>query len=71
MARQKTMYKLVGRYVIGNDTIYYALISENGKEVRYTEEQMAFIVGREQVVNVRAQLYHDKILFIGAFYIEI
>lgn len=65
MARQKTMYKLVGRYVIGNDTIYYALISENGKEVRYTEEQMAFIVGREQVINVRAQLYQNKVLFRG------
>lgn len=65
MARQKTLYKLVGRYVIGNDTVYYCLISEDGKEVKHTEEQMAFAVGREQVVNVRAQLYKDKVLFRG------
>ena len=65
MTRQRTLYKLVGRYAIGNDTVYYALISENGKEVRYTEEQMAFVVGREQVINVKAQLYKDKILFRG------
>lgn len=60
MARQRTMYKLIGRYVRGNDTVYYGLMSDSGKEVKYTEEQMAFIVGREQVVNVRVQLYHDK-----------
>ena len=33
MARQKTLYKLVGRYVRGNDTVYYGLISEDGKEL--------------------------------------
>lgn len=65
MARQKIQYKLVGRYARGNDTVYYGLISENGKEVRYTEEQMAFAVGREQVINVKAQLYQDKVLFRG------
>ena len=27
MARQKTMYKLIGRYVRGNDAIYYGLMS--------------------------------------------
>ena len=63
MTRQRTLYKLVGRYAIGNDTVYYALISENGKEVRYTEEQMAFVVGREQVINVKGQLYKDKVHF--------
>ena len=65
MARQKIQYKLVGRYVRCNDTVYYGLISENGKEVRYTEEQMAFAVGRDQVINVKAQLYQDKVLFRG------
>ena len=65
MARQRIQYKLVGRYVKGNDTVYYGLISENGKEVRYTEEQMAFAVGRDQVINVKAQLYQDKVLFRG------
>ena len=65
MARQKIQYRLVGRYVRGNDTVYYGLISENGNEVRYTEEQMAFAVGRDQVVNVKAQLYQNKVLFRG------
>lgn len=65
MARQRIQYKLVGRYVRGNDTVYYGLISENGKEVKYTEEQMAFAVGRDQVINVKAQLYQDKVLFRG------
>ena len=65
MGRQRTLYKLVGRYVRGNDTVYYGLISENGNEVRYTYEQMAFAVGRDQVINVNAQLYKDKVLFRG------
>ena len=63
MARQRTMHKLIGRYVRGNDTVYYGLISDSGKEVKYTEEQTAFIVGRDQVVNVKAQLYHDIVLY--------
>ena len=65
MGRQRTKYKLVGRYVRGNDTVYYGLISENGEEVKYTEEQMAFVVGRGQVINVTAQLYQSKVLFRG------
>lgn len=65
MGRQRTKYKLVGRYVRDNDTVYYGLISENGDEVKYTEEQMAFVVGRDQVINVTAQLYQSKVLFRG------
>lgn len=65
MSRQRTKYKLIGRYMRGNDTVYYGLISEDGKEVKYTEEQMAFIVGRGQVINITAQLYNGKILFRG------
>lgn len=65
MARQRTQYKLVGRYLRGNDTVYYGLITPEGKEVRATEEVMAYYVGREQVINVRAQLYQNKVLFRG------
>lgn len=65
MGRQGTLYKLIGRYVRGNDTVYYGLISENGEEVKYTEEQMAFIVGRGRVINVTAQLYQNKVQFRG------
>lgn len=70
MVRQRTMYKLMGRYVRGNDTVYYGLMSDSGKEVKYKEEQMAFIVGRDQVVNVKVQLYHDKVLFRGIPFTE-
>lgn len=42
MARQRTQYKLIGRYMNGKDTIYYVLVSEDGKEIQYSEEQMAF-----------------------------
>lgn len=65
MARQRTLYKLAGRYLKGNDTAYYGIISEDGKELKVTEEQMAFFVGREQIINVKAQLYKDKVLFRG------
>lgn len=65
MGRQRTKYKLVGRYMSGNDTAYYGLVSEDGKQVKYTKDQMAFAVGRDQVVNVKAQLYKDTVIFTG------
>lgn len=65
MGRQRTRYKLVGRYMSGSDTAYYGLISEDGKQVKYTKEQMAFVVGRDQVINVKAQLYKDTVIFTG------
>lgn len=65
MSRARTQYKLVGRYLNGNDTKYYGLVSEDDKQVKYTSEQMAFIVGRGQVVNVGAQVYQGKLLFRG------
>ena len=65
MARQRTQYRLAGRYLRGNDTVYYGLVTVDGKEVRATEEVMAYYVGRDQVINVKAQLYKDKVLFRG------
>lgn len=65
MTRARTQYKLVGRYLNGNDTKYYGLVSEDDKQVKYTSEQMAFMVGRGQVVNVGAQVYQGKLLFRG------
>ena len=65
MNRARTQYKLVGRYLNGNDTKYYGLVSEDNKQVKYTSEQMAFMVGRGQVVNVGAQIYQGKLLFRG------
>lgn len=40
-------------------------VSEDGKQVKYTKDQMAFIVGRDQVINVKAQLYKDTVSFTG------
>lgn len=65
MTRARTQYKLVGRYLNGNDTKYYGLVSEENKQVKYTSEQMAFMVGRGQVVNVGAQIYQGRLLFRG------
>lgn len=65
MTRARTQYKLVGRYLNGNDTKYYGLASEENKQVEYTSEQMAFMVGRGQVVNVGAQIYQGRLLFRG------
>lgn len=65
MARARTQYKLVGRYLNGNDTRYYGLVSEDNKQVKYTSEQMAFMVGRGQVINVGAQIYQGRLLFRG------
>lgn len=65
MARQKTKYKLVKRYMCGTDTRYYGLISDSGKEVKVSEEQMSYLVGGYQVVNIDGQLYKGKVLFRG------
>lgn len=65
MNKQRTQYKLVGRYVKWNDTVYYAIKSDEGKKLRCNEDQMAYIVGRGQVSNIKAQLYKDKVLLRG------
>lgn len=65
MGRQRTMYRLHNRYVNGNTTVYYGLVSEDGKQIRATEVQMAYYVGRDQVINVAGQVYEDKVLFRG------
>ena len=65
MARQRIKYKLAGRYMNKSDTVAYGVLSEDGQERRLTEEQLAFLVGREQIINVTAQLYKDRVIFRG------
>lgn len=65
MARPRTQYKLIGRHIKGTRTAYYTLLSENGETAQYTEEQLVYLVGRQQVINLDAQLYKDKVLFRG------
>ena len=48
-----------------SDTVAYGVLSEDGQERRLTEEQLAFLVGREQIINVTAQLYKDRVIFRG------
>lgn len=66
-ARQ--VYEIVGRYINeddARDVVGYHLKSVDGsKQGRYSVEQVAFLIGRDQVSNCAAQIYKDKILFRG------
>lgn len=65
MDRQRTLYKLVGKQCRNKTTEFYILKSEDNKEIKVNEVQMAFYVGRKQVTNVKAQIYKDMLLFRG------
>ena len=59
-------YQIVGRYMSGKEVTGYHLQSiETGKSGRYTRDQVAFLVGRDQITNCTAQLYQDKVLLRG------
>lgn len=65
----KQQYNIVGRYINDNDArdvVGYHLRNLDGtKQGKYSIEQVAFLVGRDQVLNCTAQLYKDKVLFRG------
>lgn len=65
----KQLYNIVGRYINeedARDVVGYHLQSVDGqKSARYSIEQVAFLVGRDQVLNCAVQLYKDKVLFRG------
>ena len=65
MGAPRKQYKLVRRYMNGTDTVYYGLVSSDGIERRFTEEQTYYLVGRNCVINVTGQLYRDKVLLRG------
>lgn len=59
-------YQIVGRYMSGKEVTGYHLQSiETGKSGKYTRDQVAFLVGRDQITNCTAQLYQDKVLLRG------
>lgn len=62
----KIMYQIVGRYMDGTEVTGYHLQSmDRGKSGRYTREQVAYLVGRDQVTNCSGQIYKDKLLLRG------
>ena len=62
----KNMYQIVGRYMDGKEVTGYHLMDlEDGKNRRYTREQVAFLVGKGQVTNCSGRIYQDKILLEG------
>lgn len=69
MGAQRIQYSIVGRYINADDArdvVGYHMKSLDGsKQGRYSIEQVAFLVGRGQVINCSAQIYKDKMLFRG------
>lgn len=66
MGAQRVEYQIVGRYMSGKEVTAYHLQSiSTGKGGRYTREQVAYLVGREQITNCIAQIYKDKLLLRG------
>lgn len=61
----KTKYKIIGRFMSGKEVTGYILKSSNGNTNRYSREQVAFLVGRGQVINCDGQIYKDKLLLRG------
>lgn len=66
MGAKRTEYQIVGRYMNGKEVTAYHLQSiETGKAGRYSREQVAYLVGRDQVTNCVGQIYQDKLLLRG------
>ena len=66
MGARRTQYQIVGRYMDGKEVTGYHLQSlETGKTGRYSKEQVAYLVGREQITNCSGQIYQDKLLLRG------
>lgn len=66
MGAKRVEYQIVGRYMNGKEVTAYHLLSlETGKAGKFTKEQVAFLVGRDQVTNCSGQIYQDKVLLRG------
>lgn len=66
MGAKRVQYQIVGRYMSGKEVTAYHLQSiDTGKAGKYTREQVAFLVGRDQVTNCTGQLYQDKLILRG------
>lgn len=58
-------YKIIGRYANGREITGYHIQGSNGASKKMTREQIAFLVGKGQIVNCAAQIYQDKLLLRG------
>lgn len=66
MGSTKLEYQIVGRYMDGKEvTGYHMQCLSNGRNDRYTKEQVCFLVGKGQVTNCSGQIYKDKVLLRG------
>ena len=66
MGAKRTEYQIVGRYMNGKEVTAYHLQSiETGKAGRFSREQVAYLVGRDQITNCVGQIYQDKLLLRG------
>lgn len=66
MGAKRTEYQIVGSYMDGKEVTAYHLQSiETGKAGRYSREQVAYLVGRDQITNCVGQIYQDKLLLRG------
>lgn len=66
MGARRMQYQIVGRYMNGKEVTAYHLQSiETGKAGRYSREQVAYLVGRDQVTNCVGQIYKDGLLLRG------
>lgn len=62
----RLQYQIVGRYMDRTEVVAYHLqCLSNGKSVKLSKEQVAFLVGRGQVTNCQGQIYQDKLLLRG------
>ena len=66
MAAPRLQYQIVGRYMNGKEvTGYHLSCLSNGKQGRYTREQVIFLVGGGRITNCEGQIYKDKVLLRG------
>ena len=66
MGAKRVEYQIVGRYMSGKEVTGYHLQSiETGKSGKFSRDQIAFLIGREQITNCTAQIYQDKVLLRG------
>ena len=66
MGAKRVQYQIVARQMAGKEvTGYYLQSMETGKQGFYTKEQIAYLVGRDQITNCTGQIYQDKLLLRG------
>lgn len=61
-----TKFRLVGRYMNGNQVEGYQLVDDETRQARMvTRDQMLFLVGGQRVVNCRGQINGMEVLLRG------